>query len=322
MSLIIENLTKTYGTQVAVNHISFTAQPGEIVGFLGPNGAGKSTTMKIATGYLPPTQGSVQVCNYDVEEESVAVRRCLGYLPEHNPLYLDMYVHEYLQFIGSLYEFKGDRLKARVGEMINLCGLAPEQRKKIGALSKGYRQRVGLAQALIHDPQVLILDEPTTGLDPNQLSEIRTLIKEISREKTVIFSTHIMQEVQALCDRVIIINRGNIVIDSELSALQRGDGKQKEEVQRVEVTFIQPIDETLLRTAVSANQLEKKHGTTYEIEAIRGQEDIRPAIFRFACEHQYVLIGMQQIAREERVAHGASLEEIFRSLTANQENPA
>lgn len=322
MSLVIENLTKTYGSQVAVNDISFAAHPGEIVGFLGPNGAGKSTTMKIATGYLPPTRGTVQVCNYDVEEDSVAVRQCLGYLPEHNPLYLDMYVHEYLQFIGSLYGFQGGALKNRVSEMIGLCGLVPEQRKKIGALSKGYRQRVGLAQVLLHDPQVLILDEPTTGLDPNQLSEIRNLIKEISREKTVIFSTHIMQEVQALCDRVIIINRGNIVIDSALSDLQQPNSKQKEDVQRVEVTFTQPVDEAVLRTVIPVNHLEKKHGTTYEIEAVRGQEDIRPAIFRFACEHQYVLIGMQLLAREERAVHGASLEEIFRSLTATQEKPA
>ncbi|MEQ9439751.1 MAG: gliding motility-associated ABC transporter ATP-binding subunit GldA [Cyclobacteriaceae bacterium] len=322
MSLVIENLTKTYGSQVAVNQISFAAHPGEIVGFLGPNGAGKSTTMKIATGYLPPTQGTIQVCNHDVEDDSVAVRRCLGYLPEHNPLYLDMYVHEYLQFIGSLYGLRGEKLKTRVGEIITLCGLMPEQRKKIGALSKGYRQRVGLAQALIHDPQVLILDEPTTGLDPNQLSEIRALIKKISQEKTVIFSTHIMQEVQALCDRVIIINRGNIVIDSDLATLQRGESKQKEEVQRVEAIFTHPIDEMLLRTSLTLGRVEKKHGATYELEATAGQEDIRPAVFRFACEQQHVLIGMQQISREERPGHGASLEEIFRSLTVTQENPS
>lgn len=322
MSLIIENLTKTYGTQVAVNDISFAAQPGEIVGFLGPNGAGKSTTMKIATGYLPPTKGTVQVCGHDVEESSVAVRRCLGYLPEHNPLYLDMYVHEYLQFIGSLYGLRGQDLTEKTNEIVALCGLAPEQRKKIGALSKGYRQRVGLAQALIHDPQVLILDEPTTGLDPNQLSEIRLLIKKISQEKTVIFSTHIMQEVQALCDRVIIINRGNIVIDSALADLQSEGDDVPGEAQLVEVTFTQPIDESSLHTVTGVKQIEKKYQATYELEAQVGQEDIRPAIFRFACEHQHVLIGMQEVAQGEKHIQGASLEEIFRSLTTTEANPS
>jgi len=320
MSLVVENLTKTYGSQVAVNQISFAAHPGEIVGFLGPNGAGKSTTMKIATGYLPPTQGSVRVCDYDVEEDSVAVRKCLGYLPEHNPLYLDMYVHEYLNFIGSLYGMRGARLADRVKEVVKLCGLKPEQRKKIGALSKGYRQRVGLAQALIHNPSVLILDEPTTGLDPNQLSEIRTLIKEISQEKTVIFSTHIMQEVQALCDRVIIINRGNLVIDRPLDELQ-SEGSDHMGEQQVEVTFLQPIDEVQLQAIAGATRVEKKYQSTYELVASLEQEDIRPAIFRYACEHQQVLIGMKLIVESKRNA-GASLEEIFRSLTTTKVNPS
>ncbi|MEM6841714.1 MAG: gliding motility-associated ABC transporter ATP-binding subunit GldA [Bacteroidota bacterium] len=321
MSLVVEKLTKTYGKQVAVNQISFSAQPGEIVGFLGPNGAGKSTTMKIVTGYLPPTQGSVRVCEHDVEEDSVEVRKCLGYLPEHNPLYLDMYVHEYLQFIGSLYGMQGMSLSGRVKEVVSLCGLEPEQRKKIGALSKGYRQRVGLAQALIHNPQVLILDEPTTGLDPNQLSEIRALIKEVSREKTVIFSTHIMQEVQALCDRVIIINRGNLVIDRPLHELQSGDENTPGEEQRVEATFLQTIDENQLKEFTQATEVENKYQSTYEIAAPLGQEDIRPAIFRFACEQQQVLIGLRPLEEENKRSTGASLEEIFRSLTV-QETPS
>ena len=207
----IEHLTKTYGTQNAVDNISFTAGKGEIVGFLGPNGAGKSTTMKIATGYLPPTAGTVRVAGHDVLTESLAVRRLVGYLPEHNPLYLDMYVHEYLEFIGSVHGLRGAGLRNRVAELVRRVGLSREQNKQIGALSKGYRQRVGLAQALIHNPDVLILDEPTTGLDPNQILEIRQLIREVSEDKTVIFSTHILPEVTALCSRVLIISRGRLV---------------------------------------------------------------------------------------------------------------
>src|SRR5690606_26296347 len=197
------------------------------LGFLGPNGAGKSTTMKIATGYLPPTEGSVQVGGYDVTEYPLKVKQVVGYLPEHNPLYTDMYVHEYLGFIGSLHGMTGKQLKNRALEMVRICGLEKEQDKKILALSKGYRQRVGLAQALIHDPQVVILDEPTTGLDPNQIQEIRALIKDISKDKTVIFSTHIMQEVQALCDRAIIIHKGKIVADNAVSELKKGIVKNK-----------------------------------------------------------------------------------------------
>ena len=219
MSVEVQELTKQYGQQLAVNHISFQVGKGEILGFLGPNGAGKSTTMKIITGYLPPTDGTVKVCGYDAVQQSIEVRRRIGYLPEHNPLYLDMYVHEFLLFAGSLFKIGRKAVQEKVSELIPLCGLTLEQNKKIGALSKGYRQRVGLAQALIHDPEVLILDEPTTGLDPNQIVEIRQLIKTISQEKTVIFSTHIMQEVQALCNRVIIINRGNIVANDTVESL-------------------------------------------------------------------------------------------------------
>ncbi|HEV8512155.1 MAG TPA: ATP-binding cassette domain-containing protein, partial [Cyclobacteriaceae bacterium] len=219
MSLHIQNLTKIYGSQKAVDNISFSIGEGEIVGFLGPNGAGKSTTMKIATGYIPPTEGTVTVGGFDVVQQPMQVKKVIGYLPEHNPLYLDMFVHEYLHFIGGVYQMPTSILKPRIKEIIEMCGLGQEQNKLISSLSKGYRQRVGLAQALIHNPSVLILDEPTSGLDPNQLVEIRGLIKKISYNKTVIFSTHIMQEVQALCDRVIVINRGQLVADDLLKNL-------------------------------------------------------------------------------------------------------
>jgi ABC-2 type transport system ATP-binding protein len=218
MSIIVRNLTKVYGSRPAVNNISFSVAPGEVVGFLGPNGAGKSTTMKIMTGYLPPTGGSITVCDQEVSNQK-SVRRLIGYLPEHNPLYLDMYVHEFLNFIGKVYGLRGADLKQKVTETVERCGLTIEQNKKIEMLSKGYRQRVGLAQALLHDPQVLILDEPTTGLDPNQIVEIRQLIKSISANKTVLFSTHIMQEVQALCNRAVIINQGEVVADDTIDNL-------------------------------------------------------------------------------------------------------
>lgn len=229
MSIRIKNLTKLYGLQKAVNDISFEVKPGEIMGFLGPNGAGKSTTMKITTGYLNATSGSVDVCGFDVASQSMEVRRSIGYLPEHNPLYTDMYIKEFLRFVGALYGLKSDKLSQRVGEMVEICGLGLEQNKKIGQLSKGYRQRVGLAQALIHNPPVLILDEATTGLDPNQILEIRTLIKTAGKEKTVLFSSHIMQEVEAICDRAVIINRGQVVADRSLSDFRSG-GKSLEEV--------------------------------------------------------------------------------------------
>lgn len=229
MSIRIQHLTKIYGSQKAVNDISFDVNPGEIMGFLGPNGAGKSTTMKITTGYLSATNGQVEVCGFDVAQQSMEVRRNIGYLPEHNPLYTDMYIKEFLRFVGALYGLKGEKLTLRVAEMIEICGLEVEQRKKIGQLSKGYRQRVGLAQALIHNPPVLILDEATTGLDPNQIVEIRNLIKTVGKEKTVLFSSHIMQEVEAICDRAVIINRGQIVANRTLAEL-RSEGKSLEEV--------------------------------------------------------------------------------------------
>jgi ABC-2 type transport system ATP-binding protein len=219
MSVEIRNVTKRFGTQNAVDDITFSARPGTVLGFLGPNGAGKSTTMKMVTTFIPPTSGSITVYGMDVEEQPLAVRKKIGYLAEHNPLYLDQYVHEYLRFIGGLHGMSGKTLKDRIGEMVRLCGLEKEQYKKIGELSKGYRQRVGLAQAIIHNPEVLILDEPTTGLDPNQIVEIRKLIQYIGKDKTVILSTHIMQEVEAICDRVIIINKGKIVADDLLPDL-------------------------------------------------------------------------------------------------------
>jgi ABC-2 type transport system ATP-binding protein len=231
MSIRIQNLIKIYGQQKAVNDISFEVKPGEIMGFLGPNGAGKSTTMKITTGYLLATSGRVEVCGFDVALQSMEVRRNIGYLPEHNPLYTEMYIKEFLRFVGALYGLKGEKLTLRVAEMIEICGLEVEQRKKIGQLSKGYRQRVGLAQALIHNPPVLILDEATTGLDPNQILEIRNLIKTVGKEKTVLFSSHIMQEVEAICDRAVIINRGQVVADRTLTDLQ-SEGQSLEEVFR------------------------------------------------------------------------------------------
>lgn len=220
MSIEIIELTKNYGSQIAVDHISFEVKQGEIVGFLGPNGAGKSTTMKMLTGYIKPTTGTAKIFGLDINKEPIEIKKNIGYLPEHNPLYLEMYIKEFLEFIGNLYSLKGSFLKNRILEVIDLVGLGNEQHKKIGQLSKGYRQRVGLAQALIHNPKVLILDEPTTGLDPNQLAEIRQVIKDAGKDKSVLFSTHIMQEVEAICDRVVIINHGKIVAQGTLSEIK------------------------------------------------------------------------------------------------------
>lgn len=228
MSIIAENVTKTYGTQQALNGVSFQIDKGQIVGFLGPNGAGKSTMMKIITCYIPPTSGNISVCGFDVMEQSTQAKKHIGYLPELNPLYTDMYVREYLSFVGGMYKIQN--LKSRVEEMIETVGLQPEAHKKIETLSKGYRQRVGLAQALIHDPEVLILDEPTSGLDPNQLVEIRNLIVQVGKTKTVMLSTHIMQEVEAMCDKAFIIDRGNIVANNlDIQELAK-EGKRLEEI--------------------------------------------------------------------------------------------
>lgn len=229
MSIKVENLTKVFGTQTAVNNISFELKKGEIVGFLGPNGAGKSTTMKMITGYIPPTNGKLEVCCHDVIKEPMQIRKSIGYLPEANPLYFDMYIREYLEFTAGIHKI--EKPKAKIEEMIMLTGLTKEAHKKIGMLSKGYKQRVGLAQAMLHDPEVLILDEPTSGLDPIQIVEIRELISKIGKDKTVLLSTHIMQEVEAMCSRVIIISSGDIVTDDSLTNLQKGN-KSLEEVFR------------------------------------------------------------------------------------------
>ncbi len=224
MSIEVKEVSKIYGSQKALDTVSFSIQKGEIVGFLGPNGAGKSTMMKIITCFLPQSSGSVKVCGFDVSEDPMEVKKRVGYLPEHNPLYLDMYVKEYLGFIAGLHKIEGK--KERVAEIIEQVGLQVEQHKLIGALSKGYRQRVGLAQALIHDPEVLILDEPTTGLDPNQIEEIRNLIKKVGKSKTVMMSTHIMQEVEAVCDRVIIVNKGNLVADDSSGEISKSKNNE------------------------------------------------------------------------------------------------
>ncbi|MCP9767931.1 ATP-binding cassette domain-containing protein [Lacihabitans sp. LS3-19] len=231
MSIEVKNLTKIYGSQIAVNNISFSLKKGEILGFLGPNGAGKSTTMKILVGFLNASSGEAFLNEMPISVDNLDTKKQVGYLPEHNPLYLEMYVKEYLAFVGEMYGLKGELLNEKVDKVIEMVGLSPEKSKKIEQLSKGYRQRVGLAQALIHDPEVLILDEPTTGLDPNQLVEIRKLIKEVGKNKTIILSTHIMQEVEAICDRVIIINKGNLVADDTLENLKSG-GATLEQVFR------------------------------------------------------------------------------------------
>lgn len=302
MSIVVESLSKVYGSQHAVDGISFSVAEGEILGFLGPNGAGKSTTMKIATGYLPPTSGTVKVGGYDVNESALEVKRIVGYLPEHNPLYTDMYIHEYLEFIGGLHGLKGKQLKDRKEEMVKLCGLEREQNKKIGALSKGYRQRVGLAQALIHDPQVIILDEPTTGLDPNQILEIRGLIKTISKNKTVVFSTHIMQEVQALCDRIIIINKGKIVADKLVSELQSGITNQV----TLTVEFSSPIAPALLKEIDGVVDVKATGEGKYVVKSLP-DKDIRGEIFNFAAANKITLLGLVQ--------EKDSLEDIFQQLT-------
>ncbi len=227
MSIIVKNLTKVYGKQKALNDVSLSIEDGEIVGLLGPNGAGKSTMMKILTCFIPPTSGDVKVCGYDIFDNPMEVRRSIGYLPEQNPLYYDMYVREFLLFVAGIHRIEKKLRRGRVEEIIELTGLSKEVNKKIAALSKGYKQRVGIAQALIHEPEVLILDEPTTGLDPNQLVEIRTLIKEVGKTKTVLLSTHIMQEVEAVCSRVVIINNGRLVADDETKHLAEGGSLEK-----------------------------------------------------------------------------------------------
>lgn len=299
MSIKAEHITKFYGQQKALNDVSFEVKTGEIVGFLGPNGAGKSTMMKILTCYIPQSSGKASVCGFDVETQSMEVRKNVGYLPEHNPLYLEMYVKEYLQFVGGLHGVKN--VSSRVKEMISVTGLEIEQNKKIGALSKGYRQRVGLAQAMIHDPKVLIMDEPTTGLDPNQLEEIRGLIKQLGREKTVMLSTHIMQEVEAVCDRIIIINRGELSADGRIEDLKQG-GEQ----QVILVEFDKAFTRSALKTI--AGVIDAKHLEGNKWRVVAGAEgDIRKEIFNFAVANNASVLGM---SREEQ-----RMEDIFREKT-------
>jgi ABC-2 type transport system ATP-binding protein len=304
MSIIVENISKLYGAQRALDNVSFTINSGEIVGLLGPNGAGKSTMMKIITCFIPPTSGNITVYGDDIFENSLEVRKKVGYLPENNPLYPDLYVKEYLEFVAGIYKVANK--KERVKEMIQLTGLEIEQHKKIGALSKGYRQRVGLAQAMIHDPAVLILDEPTSGLDPNQLVEIRNLIREIGKEKTIMLSTHIMQEVEAVCSRAIIIDKGRIVADdktSNLSARTAG-------LQVLKVEFSKPVSISLMKATKGIIAVTNESGNIYKIET--DEQDIREDIFQFAVKNKIAVLSLQ---KEEQ-----GLEEVFQRLTKKQ-NP-
>ena len=298
MSIEVENISKIYGEQKALNNISFSVNTGEIVGFLGPNGAGKSTLMKILTTYINATQGVAKVSGYDVEGDKQDVQKNVGYLPEHNPLYLEMYVKEYLTFNAGIYKTP----KTRIQNVIELTGLIPEAHKKIGQLSKGYRQRVGLANALLHDPSVLILDEPTTGLDPNQLVDIRHLIKNIGKDKTVFLSTHIMQEVEAICDRVIIINKGEIVADKKLKDLR------DEKEQTVIVEFDYRVEDAFLLKLPNAKTVKNTHDFIYEITFATG-EDMRSYVFDFAHDNDLKILQLNQ--------KNASLESLFRELTSD-----
>jgi ABC-2 type transport system ATP-binding protein len=299
MSVIVNGLTKIYGSQKALDGVSFEVKPGEILGFLGPNGAGKSTTMKILTGYLPQSAGSATVCGFDVNSKPMEARKKIGYLPELNPLYTDMYIKEYLLFSASLMGLTGKDAQEKVEDMIAKTGLTLERKKQINQLSKGYKQRVGLAAAMLHNPEVLILDEPTSGLDPNQVIEIRNLIKEIGKDKTVIFSTHIMQEVEAMCSRVIIINKGKLVANDAIETLQ----KQMQKAFTLTVEFKQDIDETKLNTIKGLVQTER-NGKQFSLKATR---DIREDLAQLAQANGWLILSMQLAEN--------SLEDVFQSLT-------
>lgn len=303
MSVKVSNLTKIYGNQRAVDDISFEVQKGQILGFLGPNGAGKSTTMKMITCFLAPTNGEIEVSGINIKDDSMAVRQKIGYLPEHNPLYHDMYVKEYLHFVAGLHKLPN---KSKViAEKIDLLGLSLEQNKKIGALSKGYRQRVGLAQALIHDPEVLILDEPTSGLDPNQLVEIRNLIKAVGKEKTVILSTHIMQEVQAMCDRVVIINRGQLVADDPIEKLSARIAGQ----QLINITFKQKIPVEQLRQLSGVQKINTIGDHQYQVYT-KANIDLREDLFHLSVKNNWIILEMTKDTH--------SVEEVFHQLTQKQ----
>jgi ABC-2 type transport system ATP-binding protein len=297
MSITVEHLTKSYGQQLALNDLSFSIAKGEIVGFLGPNGAGKSTLMKILTTYLKADKGLALVNGYHVETEARMVQKSIGYLPEHNPLYLEMYVKEYLQFNAEVYKVP----KPRIDEVVDQIGLGPEAHKKIGQLSKGFRQRVGLAAALLHHPEVLILDEPTTGLDPNQLLEIRKLIREIGKDKTILLSTHIMKEVEAVCDRVLIINKGSLVADKKLSDLREA----KEQI--IEVEFDYRVEEAFLQKLPHVTHVKNTVGFVYEI-TFSHTKDMRPVVFDFAHDNQLKTL---QLSRKNK-----NLESLFTELTS------
>jgi ABC-2 type transport system ATP-binding protein len=302
MSIIVQSVTKIYGEQKALNNVTFEVKTGEIVGFLGPNGAGKSTMMKIISGFIPASSGSVIVNGINAGTDDPEVRRKIGYLPENNPLYPEMYIREYLGFVASVYSL-GKKKKEAINNIISVTGLTPEQNKKIGSLSKGYRQRVGLAQALINNPEVLILDEATTGLDPNQIVEIRNLIREAGREKTVILSTHIMQEVEAICDRVIIIDKGVIVADEEKSNIYT---KLKRPHQVVEVEFDRNPPESELAGITNITRITSLKENTWRLES-EGEEDIRPLIFSFAVKNNLTVLSLQK--------QESNLEDVFRHLT-------
>ncbi|MEI2739054.1 MAG: gliding motility-associated ABC transporter ATP-binding subunit GldA [Chitinophagaceae bacterium] len=301
MSIEVKNLLKEYGEQKAVDNISFKVDKGEIVGFLGPNGAGKSTTMKIITGYLQQTGGEAWVCGINVAEQPLETKKKIGYLPELNALYYDMYVREYLAFVAEVH--KVENPKAKIESVIELTGLKTESKKKIGQLSKGYKQRVGLAAALIHDPEVLILDEPTSGLDPNQIIEIRDVIKRQGQNKTVLFSSHILQEVEAMCDRVIIINKGQLVADDKLSNLQKGDQAN----HAVLVEFKEAIDKSLLEKLNGVTKAEQLQANQYKLQTA-SPEAVRKQLMEIALQHNLNIVSLQ--------SENQSLETIFKTLTS------
>ena len=300
MSISVNNLSKNYGSQKAVNQISFTVNKGEIVGFLGPNGAGKSTTMKMITGYLKADAGDIEVCGIPVLEDSIDTKKKIGYLPEANPLYAEMYVREYLRFIAGVHKIPDT--VSRIEKVIDMVGLTPESNKKIGQLSKGYKQRVGLAAALIHDPEVLILDEPTSGLDPNQIIEIREVIKKLGQNKTVLFSSHIMQEVEAICDRVIIIDKGNIVADDKLQNLQKLSGGS----QYIIVEFKPAVDIELLKKLPGAISVKNTQQSIFNIQCSNAEE-LKKELLKLSIANNLDIVSLQSETQ--------NLESVFKSLT-------
>lgn len=303
MSISIQNLTKVYGTQKAIDDLSFEVKPGEILGFLGPNGAGKTTTMKIITCFMPPSSGTVTLGDYNIFEHPLEIRKRVGYLPEHNPLYLDMYVHEFLFFVASIYQVDSSERNDRIARVIEMTGLGREQHKKIGMLSKGYRQRVGLCQALIHDPEVLILDEPTTGLDPNQIIEIRSLIKEVGKNKTVIFSSHILSEVESIADRVVIINRGKIVADEATGNIRN----IAEDETLIKVEFEQKgFDFVEIEALEGVKSVKSISDTEFEIRSAV-QVDVRKSLFQACVKQDNIILSLSK--------QTFTLEEAFRKLT-------